>query len=127
MTVMTMPFVPSTDTKLSRITVSASQISREDGASKTDDPKHPRMTYWLGGGALVEPIMVEIERRAAGGFLVVQPDTGIYGAAQSAAEAVLDLRTALTEHFQALVRLANLGTDLSQQRDFLRLHLRPIE
>jgi predicted RNase H-like HicB family nuclease len=79
--------------------------------------------YWLGGRGLLRPVRARIE--ASDGLLMaVEDTTGIFGAGASLADAVEDLRAALTEHYAILSASSELSDDLADQLEFLRQHLR---
>lgn len=78
--------------------------------------------YWLGGRGLQQPLQAHVEW-TGDGVLVLERTTGVYGFGGRLADAILDLRAALSEHLDVLDSSAELSDDLQGQARFLRRHL----
>jgi hypothetical protein len=79
--------------------------------------------FWLGGRELVQPVLAEVDLHD-GIVSATERTTGIFGAGESLAAALEDLRCALREHLDVQERESSLSEQLQVQRDFLRAHLR---
>lgn len=78
--------------------------------------------FWLGG--LLSPLRIEMSY-SAGQAVAVEPTTGIFGVGESASAAIVDLRDALSDHFETLVDAGDLSPGLEEQLRFLRSLLKP--
>ena len=81
-------------------------------------------TYWLGGPQFFRPVGAHIEVDEDGSVIAHNQETGIFGVGSDFAAAIVDLREALFEHLNILADSNQLSDELSDQLQFLKVHLR---
>lgn len=79
--------------------------------------------HWLAGGDLLFPVPARITA-GEGALVATNPDTGIFGVGDDLPSALLDLRSALMEHRDALLGDDTLSEELRAQLAYLKRHIR---
>ena len=107
-----------------RLVYNATVQSRLDLlANRTSSPISPRITsILLMLGGMVRPMWLTLLEEE-GLTTVVNAETGVFGAGDTAANAALDFLAALHEHLDVLMRQERLSNELQRQLDIIQSYL----